>query len=111
MISSFIVFCVANVAIASAGWEDCKEADAAYKQTLFSPAIEGACQADATDCPVDLQTSVDEIYAACGGLEEAGAEWDSGSGAIVKKTVEKCGCSGGASEVVFSLSEYSPRAL
>ena len=97
----------------AAKYVDCTAADAAYHQTLLSPAIEGACLADTTVCPVDLQTAVDAIYAACGGLtgQSIGDDaWDSGTGAAVKATVEKCGCSGAASEVAFPSSEYSPRA-
>jgi hypothetical protein len=51
-------------------------------------------------CPAGLQAAIDNLYTDCGGLlldshpDGPGLDWDSAVGAVVKQTVEKCGCSG-----------------
>ena len=48
-------------------------------------------------CPNGMQTTITELYTACGGLViEGGIDWDAEIGSSVKYTVERCGCAGAA---------------
>ena len=100
---SCIILSIANVVSVAADWKTCKAADLSYNTAVSAAAA--ACLADATECPPALQEAVDTCYAECGGLDEAGAEWDEGVGLVIKKEVEQCSCSGASKVIIATCSD------
>ena len=103
---SMILAAAAAVApMAMADEAECATASGVYATELGKQMIGNSeCKKEKPTCPPAFQTSIDEIYAACGGIEVAGAEWDTGAAASIKKYATDCACSGAAAAApVFAL--------
>ena len=58
----------------------------------------GGGEAGAT-CPDGCQEKIDDVYSACGGLDEGGVDWDTQVAPDLKTQVEAAGCGGAAQAV------------
>ena len=86
-----------TVGLASADWEECLTTT-----TTLSNARDCQCSFgcdEAATCPDGCQEKIDDVYSACGGLEEGGVNWDTQNAPDLKTMVENVGCGGAAQAV------------
>jgi hypothetical protein len=91
--------------MAMADEAECAVATTAYGTELAKQMMPSSeCSKEKPTCPTSMQGAIDKIYADCGGLEVAGAEWDTAAAVSIKTYATDCACSGAAAAApVFAL--------
>ena len=97
MITRVFAWVPCTVGLASADPEECLTTTTALGTTPGCQNF-GGTEAGAT-CPAGCQEKIDDVYSACGGMNEGGLDWDTQVGADLKTYVEAAGCGGAAQAV------------